>query len=360
MPYTPLPPPPQRNKPENFADDGDAFLGALPQFGLDMEAVRLTAIDAIAAAPIAIAAANYKGEYSAVVTYQVGQSVSYAGARWYAKDVNLWRTPADNAYWGVIRDIPDPAGHEGHALRAIGGVPSWVADAVTRQEFVASGTWSMPSRAAFVFIEAFGGGGGGANRIGSNSAGGGNGGQYTSALFLASQLAASYPVVVGLGGSGGANGVDASGSAGGNSSFGSILVARGGRGGMHAASGAFYYPGFQGDLISATVTPTPEFNALHVTAHRLDYGFGGAAGNSTYAPGGNCAAGGGGGGAAWNTTVGTSTGGLSWNGGQGGGGNCFANTRATDGGFPSGGGGASTTNGGGGNGGNGCVRVWAW
>lgn len=107
---TQLPDPPSRADPANFAAKGDAFLGALPQFrnelnlaGDDFEAGLAIVEQAIPAAEAAIGAANYKGDYSAGVTYQIGQSVSYIenGIEYVfvAKTINLGVTPVSGANW---------------------------------------------------------------------------------------------------------------------------------------------------------------------------------------------------------------------------------------------------------------------
>jgi hypothetical protein len=128
-PYEPLPEPPRRNETswEVFASKGDQFLAALPGFGTWLETVRLIGVAALQAAPAAIAAANYQGEYNPAATYLIGQSVSHGGTRWYAKTVNTGVAPVDGANWGPIRDIPSPAGHEGKALRVVGGALAWSA-----------------------------------------------------------------------------------------------------------------------------------------------------------------------------------------------------------------------------------------
>ena len=61
----PLPDPPQRSDPDNFAVRADAFLGALPQFGADIDAIYpniatcATNINSVInATPAATAAAN--------------------------------------------------------------------------------------------------------------------------------------------------------------------------------------------------------------------------------------------------------------------------------------------------------------
>jgi len=133
MPMTPLPTPPSRNDPTNFAARGDAFLGALPTFQTEANALELAVdADAVAAAAsagaaaqsvldaqqeviaaenaaaAAAAAANYKGEYSAGTTYQVGQSVSSGGKIWIAKTINLGITPVEGANWMQLKTSSPP------------------------------------------------------------------------------------------------------------------------------------------------------------------------------------------------------------------------------------------------------------
>ncbi len=113
---TPLPTPPSRSQsPDTFSTDADAFLGALPEFQTDAntqadyldglaDQVTLDAASANAAAAVATGAANYKGDYSAGITYQIGESVSYNGRRYVAKTVNTGIIPADGANWFLIND----------------------------------------------------------------------------------------------------------------------------------------------------------------------------------------------------------------------------------------------------------------
>lgn len=113
---TPLPTPPSRSQsPDTFSTDADAFLGALPEFQTDAntqadyldglaDQVTLDAASANAAAAVATGAANYKGDYSAGTTYQIGDSVSYNGRRYVAKTVNTGVTPADGTNWFLIND----------------------------------------------------------------------------------------------------------------------------------------------------------------------------------------------------------------------------------------------------------------
>lgn len=78
MAITPLPTPPRRDHPESFADDGDVFLGALPTFGTEINAlaaeINAASSDALAQAEAALAAVNCPAWVSGT-TYTVGQCV---------------------------------------------------------------------------------------------------------------------------------------------------------------------------------------------------------------------------------------------------------------------------------------------
>lgn len=124
MPYppiTPLPTPPSRSQsPATFSADADAFLGALPDFQSDANALgsyldgvaaavdadaataAAAALDAEAAASIAAGVADYQGAYNAGTTYQIGQSVSYSGSLFVANTVNTGITPVNGANWFEI------------------------------------------------------------------------------------------------------------------------------------------------------------------------------------------------------------------------------------------------------------------
>lgn len=130
-----LPTPPLRSDgPTTFADRGDTFMAALPAFEIEMNAlgaqVALDAAAVIAVAPGAVAAANFKGEYGAGTTYQVGQSVSYAGDTWFAKTVNTGVTPVTGAAWQRVVAIPSQTGNSGKVLTTDGSDPSWIPLAV--------------------------------------------------------------------------------------------------------------------------------------------------------------------------------------------------------------------------------------
>lgn len=116
MAITPLPTPPSRSQsPATFSTDADAFLGALPDFATEANALATdvnadeasaaaSATTASNAANVAVGAANYQGAYSAGVTYQIGQSVSSGGRQWVAKTINTGITPVEGANWLLIND----------------------------------------------------------------------------------------------------------------------------------------------------------------------------------------------------------------------------------------------------------------
>lgn len=116
MAITPLPTPPSRSQsPATFSTDADAFLGALPDFATEANALAAdvnadeasaaaSATTASNAASVAVGAANYQGDYNAGTTYQIGESVSYSGRRYVAKTINTGVTPADGANWFLIND----------------------------------------------------------------------------------------------------------------------------------------------------------------------------------------------------------------------------------------------------------------
>lgn len=76
MPMTPLPTPPSRDDPANFSARGDAFLGALPAFQTELDAVAAAA-DADAAA----ASAANSGAQSAKTAAEAAQAAALASAQ---------------------------------------------------------------------------------------------------------------------------------------------------------------------------------------------------------------------------------------------------------------------------------------
>jgi hypothetical protein len=106
------------------------------------------------------------------------------------------------------------------------------------QTFTSSGTYSPTpgTKSVVVEVQAAGGGSGGIGSAGSSTVSMGNGGAgggYAKSR-LTTGFSGGIPITVGLGGSGG-NLAPTNGSDGGLSSFGSLIVANGGRGGISQA-----------------------------------------------------------------------------------------------------------------------------
>lgn len=140
-----LPTPPLRSDgPTSFADRGDTFMAALPAFEAEMNAIGVIAAEAIVVSSSAIAAANFKGEYAAGTTYQVGQSVSYGGDTWFAKTVNIGVTPVAGIGWQRVTSIPNQTGNAGKVLVTDGTTPSWSS---TLASPVLTGTPTAPTAA---------------------------------------------------------------------------------------------------------------------------------------------------------------------------------------------------------------------
>ena len=189
-----------------------------------------------------------------------------------------------------------------------------------------------------VFVEAWGAGGGGASLA---NGGGGGGGHYVSGWFRVAGLPSSVAVTIGAGGPINGNG--------GDTSFGAILLARGGLGTSTANGG----PG-AGTLATGRLgggvagVPTTSITARGGDAQLECGGGGGGAvggGGVGSGPGGAAIRGGGGGAAAGAAAPTTNVGGVSIFAGKGG----DSNTAGT---APAGGGGRNAP------GARGEIRVW--
>lgn len=283
------------------------------------------------------------------------------------------------------------------------------------QDFTTPGTntWTKPSWAssdstATTRVACVGGGGGGASGAveasGTAALGGGAGGgaAFAAATFKTSALASTETVTVGAGGTGGAaltsTGSGKSGNNGSDSSFGSLLVAYAGAGGLPGNYGgggggvAGAATTHQGGSVCGGTGTTTSGNAAGCAdgggggaggsnTGNAGYtggnsGFGGAGGGSggglastpattSGGNGGNAnsATGGTGGSAATTGSVGVSVSGAYIGGSGGGGGGSATSGTAGSGGNGvngsggGGGGGAEVTSGAGGTGGNGLCRV---
>jgi len=213
------------------------------------------------------------------------------------------------------------------------------APAVTEvQTYTASTTWTKPTGAIKVLVQAWGGGGGGGSQSAAIGAqGGGGGGAYKERWFLASDLAATVEATVGAGGSGATGGTN-NATAGGNSYF---STGAGGTGTVYLTSygGGFAYSagagesggaggggakaaGANSNSTTGGVGGGPGLTPSSGSAeHTSNSGFGGGGGGTS---GANAAAGdsamGGGGGGAGSLAYNGGAGGYSIYGGGGGGG----------------------------------------
>ena len=219
------------------------------------------------------------------------------------------------------RDLIEYIGGSYRVLSAAAGVG---AGGPVKEVFTSSGTWTKPSGYADdhpVLVRAWGAGGGGARYSSPGDAAGGGGGGYIEYTFRMADLPSSVTVTIGAAGAG-RTGSNGNGTAGGNSTFGALLTAYGGGGGVGDFGG----------------------------------GVGGAGGGSAAAGGTGSATGGSVGGGAGGAGAAGGDAGTIWGGGGGGDGG-FAGGNAVWGGAGGGGGGSSAVSGGisvfGGNGGAG-------
>ena len=128
------------------------------------------------------------------------------------------------------------------------------------QTFNANGTWTKPSTGSLARIQVWGGGGGAGRGVNVGVTGGGGGG-YNEIVVPLSSLGATVAVTIGAGGAKRSGSVG-NGSAGGNSSFGSVLSAFGGGGGVGSSSAHSFadnvvlVSGYGGGPLAAGVTPS--------------------------------------------------------------------------------------------------------
>ena len=226
----------------------------------------------------------------------------------------------------------------------LGGGNMLVGATIDYQEFTTSGTWTKPSGCNYVYVEAWGGGGSGRRTTGAVT--GGGGGAYNAKILKNSDVASSVPITIGSGGQGVStvNG----GNSGGDTTFGSLVIARGG---VRAGGSGNNNYGFGGSGAASGQT-----TSIHSTG---DYSSG--AGGGPHRTNGADSVKGGAGGGGHDGGSNAGLGGKSLDGGNGG--NASLTVSGSNGSFPSGGGGSSKSATGtdiGGNGGNGLVRVWCW
>lgn len=132
---------------------------------------------------------------------------------------------------------------------------------IRKQKFTANGTYTPDANLLYAIVEGVGGGAGGGGAAGTLTAffgaGGGGSGAYSRLIVDKATIGASQAVTIGAGGAGGAAGSN-NGSVGGDTSLGSILIAKGGSGGLFgsvaqtgAGGAGGSTTGGVGDIVSA-------------------------------------------------------------------------------------------------------------
>jgi len=173
----------------------------------------------------------------------------------------------------------------GNVLTSTGAssLPTWQVPAgggfasIVSRVFTSSGTYTPTAGMKFCIVEALGGGaaGGGTAGAGNHGAGGGGAGGYCRKVISAADIGASQVVTIGAGGVGVVN---TTGGNGGNTTFGAILTANRGLGGLPSTSSGVGARGGDGGTATG--------GDVNVTGQLGDNGFA-ATGASTPYMGGN-------------------------------------------------------------------------
>ena len=119
----PLPPPPSRADPKNFADEGDLFLSRLPRFQDQANALALLMNDntitvvGLTSATVALSTANYKGQWSSLSGPLAPPACAYFGGSFWVLNVALANVlasqPGAGTDWSKIPGTLDGTGAYG-------------------------------------------------------------------------------------------------------------------------------------------------------------------------------------------------------------------------------------------------------
>lgn len=146
MAITPLPTPPSRDDPANFAARGDTFLGALPDFATEANALAVDVNDdatsaassALTATGAATTAVNASGASAWVsgTTYAIGNVVwsptSYQTYRRKTNGAGTTDPVSDTTNWTQLSGtLPSQTGNGGKVLSTNGTEPSWIASSAS-------------------------------------------------------------------------------------------------------------------------------------------------------------------------------------------------------------------------------------
>lgn len=331
-------PPSITTSASSFAEDADAFLSGLPEFGAKANELGTYMGQRASEAQAAKSAAESARDNAADRANAASQSAATANQQRLAAEV---AAAAARASAGMP-SIENKPRHK-LAVNASGNSVEWVESKAVVETFSDSGTFNRQDDDLFYLVELWGGGGSGASSTGSTTyTGGGSGGQYRRLLIPAEAVPATVAVSVGDGGAGNDIDTSANGSAGGDTTFGEILRALGGN------------PGLTGQYATApgaTLPSAPSSAHIKYMPHK-DAGYGSYGGDA----GGDTENGGGGGGGA-RGTMSEHPGGVSQNGGNGGAGSRILRGQAEDGETPGGGGGGGSNRSASGKGGKGLAVI---